>query len=81
MAEKRRIDERTSTQEPFGGVQGQGGFGGDGSADISCQVRFDRSRRYRFVNGRIGEIRPFILLGLGSGFLAPILNGLFRRRF
>src|ERR1035438_7811432 len=29
MAEKRRTDEQTSTQEPFGGVQGQGGFGGD----------------------------------------------------
>lgn len=29
MAEKRRTDEQTSTQEPFGGVQGEGGFGGD----------------------------------------------------
>jgi hypothetical protein len=29
MAEKRRTDEQTSTQEPFGDVQGQGGFGGD----------------------------------------------------
>src|ERR1039458_4041050 len=29
MAEKRRTDEQTSTQEPFGGVQGQGGPGCD----------------------------------------------------
>ena len=36
---------------------------------------------YRFVNGRIDEIRPFILLSLGSGFLAPFLNGLIIRRF
>ena len=29
MAEKRRTDEQTSTQEPFSGVQSEGGFGGD----------------------------------------------------
>jgi hypothetical protein len=29
MAEKRRTDEQTSTQEPFSGVQGEGGIGGD----------------------------------------------------
>jgi hypothetical protein len=29
MAEKRRTDEQTSTQEPFSGIQGEGGFGGD----------------------------------------------------
>jgi hypothetical protein len=27
MAEKRRADEQTSTQEPHSGVQGEGGFG------------------------------------------------------
>jgi hypothetical protein len=26
MAEKRRTDEQTSTREPHGGVQGEGGF-------------------------------------------------------
>ena len=29
MAEKRRTEEQTSTQEPLGGVQGEGGFGRD----------------------------------------------------
>jgi peptidoglycan/LPS O-acetylase OafA/YrhL len=29
MAEKRGADEQTSTQEPFSGVQGEGGIGGD----------------------------------------------------
>ena len=33
-----------------------------------------RSTTYRFVNGRIGEIRPFILLGLGGVFFQAFLN-------
>jgi len=42
MAEKRRTDEQTSTQEPFGDVQGQGGFGGDpGREDFGRTGRAD----------------------------------------